>query len=312
MDLRIFTEPQQGASYDELVAVARAAERHGFSAFFRSDHYLKMGDVTGLPGPTDAWITLAGIARETTTIRLGTLVTASTFRHPGVLAISVAQVDAMSGGRVELGIGAAWYDAEHTAYGIPFPPMGERFDRLEEQLAVLTGLWSTPEGTHFDFEGSHYTLVDSPALPKPVQRPGPPIVIGGWGPKRTPRLAATYAAEFNLGFASPEDSGAQFDVVRGACRARDRDPDGMVFSVAQVLCCGTTDQEIARRAAAIGREVDELREHGLCGTPDEVVAKLERFADVGAGRAYLQVLDLSDLDHLALVGEQVLPRLSER
>ena len=310
MDLRIFTEPQQGASYDELAAVARAAEQHGFSAFFRSDHYLKMGDVSGLPGPTDAWLTLAGIARETSTIRLGTLVTASTFRHPGVLAISVAQVDAMSGGRVELGIGAAWYDAEHTAYGIPFPPLGERFERLEEQLAVITGLWATPEGAHFDFEGAHYTLVDSPALPKPVQRPGPPIVIGGWGPKRTPRLAATYGAEFNLGFGSIEDSAAQFEVVRQACRTRDRDPDELVYSVAQVLCCGTTDADIARRAAAIGREVDELREHGLCGTPDEVVAKLERFARVGTGRAYLQVLDLADLDHLALVGEQVLPRVA--
>jgi F420-dependent oxidoreductase-like protein len=310
MDLRIFTEPQQGAGYDDLLAVARAAEHHGFSAFFRSDHYLKMGDVSGLPGPTDAWITLAGIARETDTIRLGTLVTASTFRHPGVLAISVAQVDAMSGGRVELGIGAGWYDAEHAAYGIPFPPMGERFDRLEEQLAVITGLWSAPEGVHYDFAGTHYTLVDSPALPKPVQRPGPPIVIGGWGPKRTPRLAATYAAEFNLGFASPGDSGAQFEVVRGACRAVDRDPDDLVYSVAQVVCCGATPADIARRAAAIGRDVDELREHGLCGTPDEVVAKLERFAEVGCGRAYLQVLDLADLDHLALVGDEVLPRVA--
>lgn len=310
MDLRIFTEPQQGASYDDLLAVARAAEQHGFSAFFRSDHYLKMGDVSGLPGPTDAWITLAGIARETSTIRLGTLVTASTFRHPGVLAISVAQVDAMSGGRVELGIGAAWYDAEHAAYGIPFPPMGERFARLEEQLAVITGLWSAPDGVHYDFSGAHYTLIDSPALPKPVQRPGPPIVIGGWGPRRTPRLAATYASEFNLGFASPEDSGTQFEVVRGACRSLDRDPDDLVYSVAQVVCCGTTPEEIARRAAAIGREVDELREHGLCGTPDEVVAKLGRFAAVGCSRAYLQVLDLADLDHLALVGEQVLPRVA--
>jgi F420-dependent oxidoreductase-like protein len=310
MDLRIFTEPQQGASYDDLLAVAQSAERHGFGAFFRSDHYLKMGEASGLPGPTDAWITLAGIARETTTIRLGTLVTASTFRYPGVLAISVAEVDAMSGGRVELGIGAAWYDGEHSAYGIPFPPIGERFERLEEQLAVISGLWSTPQGATFDFTGAHYTLVDSPALPKPVQRPGPPIIVGGWGPKRTPRLAATYAAEFNLAFATSEESAGQFERVRQACQAQDRDPSTMVFSVAQVLCCGTTEKEIARRAAAIGREVDELREHGLCGTPDEVVDKLDRFAGIGAGRVYLQVLDLGDLDHLALVGDQVLPRVS--
>jgi F420-dependent oxidoreductase-like protein len=312
MDLRIFTEPQQGATYDDLLAVARAAEEGGFDAFFRSDHYLAMGASTGLPGPTDAWTTLAGIARETRTIRLGTLVTAATFRQPGVLAITVAQVDAMSGGRVELGIGAGWYEEEHTAYGIDFPDVGERFGRLEEQLAVVTGLWSTPEGARFDFAGTHYTLAGSPALPKPVQRPGPPVIVGGGGPRRTPRLAATYAAEFNRAFRSIEESAAQFDVVRGACRERDRDPSSLVYSVAQVLCCGTTGDEIARRAAAIGREVDELREHGLCGTPDEVVAKLERFADVGASRAYLQVLDLSDLDHLALVAEQVLPRVSGR
>ena len=310
MDLRIFTEPQQGASYDDLLAVAQAAERLGFSGFFRSDHYLKMGDVSGLPGPTDAWVTLAGLARETSTIRLGTLMTAATFRLPGPLAIAVAEVDAMSGGRVELGIGTGWYDAEHTAYGIPFPSLGERFERLEEQLAVVTGLWATPEGARFDFEGTHYTLVDSPALPKPVQRPGPPVVIGGWGPKRTPRLAATFAAEFNLGFATPEDTAPQFDLVRDACRTRDRDPATMELSVAQVVCCAESDGDLARRAAAIGRQVDELRDHGLCGTPDEVVAKLERFAAIGTTRTYLQVLDLSDLDHLALLGEQVLPRVA--
>lgn len=174
MQLRIFTEPQQGATYDDLLAVAQEAERLGFDAFFRSDHYLKMGDVSGLPGPTDAWITLAGIARETSTIRLGTLVTAATFRLPGPLAIAVANVDQMSGGRVELGLGSGWFDDEHTAYGIPFPPLGERFDRLEEQLAIVTGLWETPEGETFAFAGTHHTLVDSPALPKPVQRPRPP------------------------------------------------------------------------------------------------------------------------------------------
>jgi len=310
MDLRIFTEPQQGASYDELLAVARTAESHGFSAFFRSDHYLVMGSSDGLPGPTDAWITLAGIARETSTIRLGTLVTAATFRLPGPLAICIAQVDAMSGGRVELGLGAAWFDAEHSAYGIPFPPLGERFERLEEQLAIITGLWSAPEGVAYSFEGAHYRLADSPALPKPVQRPHPPIIIGGGGPKRTPRLAATYAAEFNLGFTAPEDTARQFDVVREACRAQDRDPATLALSVAQVVCCGTTGADIARRAASIGREVDELRTNGLCGTPDEIVDKLGRFAAIGTERTYLQVLDLADLDHVALLGEEVLPRVS--
>src|SRR6478609_11920973 len=309
MDLRIFTEPQQGASYDDLLAVALEAERLGFDAFFRSDHYLKMGDVPGDPGPSDAWITLAGLARDTTTIRLGTLVTAATFRLPGPLAISVANVDAMSGGRVELGLGSGWFDAEHTAYGIAFPDLKERFDRFEEQLAVITGLWTTPEGETFSFDGDHYQLTDSPALPKPVQSPRPPILIGGGGAKRTPRLAATYADEFNVPFSSLEDTGAAFDRVRAACEARDRDPGDVVYSAAQVVCVGADEAEVARRAAAIGREPEELRANGAAGTPDEVVARLRSFAELGATRAYLQVLDLSDLDHLALIAEEVAPHL---
>ncbi|MFM2077481.1 MAG: hypothetical protein RJA49_1371, partial [Actinomycetota bacterium] len=200
--LRIFTEPQQGATYFDLLAVAQRAEQRGFDAFFRSDHYLAMG-APGLPGPSDAWTTLAGIARETSTIRLGTLVNSATFRLPGPLAITVANVDAMSNGRVELGLGAGWFAAEHEAYGIPFPPLGERFDRLEEQLAVITGLWGTPAGSTFDHAGAHYQLGSSPALPKPVQSP-PPIIIGGGGAKRTPALAARYAAEFNLPFNTQE------------------------------------------------------------------------------------------------------------
>jgi alkanesulfonate monooxygenase SsuD/methylene tetrahydromethanopterin reductase-like flavin-dependent oxidoreductase (luciferase family) len=174
MHLRIFTEPQQGADYGRLLAVARATEELGFDAFFRSDHYLKMGDVSGLPGPTDSWITLAGLARETARIRLGTLMSAATFRYPGPLAIAVAQVDEMSAGRVELGLGTGWFDAEHTAYGIPFPGLAQRFDRLEEQLAIITGLWETPEGKTFSFDGAYYTLTDSPALPKPAPAPAPP------------------------------------------------------------------------------------------------------------------------------------------
>jgi alkanesulfonate monooxygenase len=306
MHLRIFTEPQQGASYDTLVAVAQTAERLGFDAFFRSDHYLAMGASDGQPGPTDAWITLAGIARETDRIRLGTLVTSATFRLPGPLAVTVAEVDAMSNGRIELGLGAGWYDAEHTAYGIPFPSLGHRFERLEEQLAIVSGLWGTPEGETFTFEGDHYVVVDSPALPKPVQQPGPPIIVGGGGLRRTPRLAATYAAEFNLAFRSLADTGDQFDRVRGACEAAGRDPSLLVYSAAQVLCCGGSEAEIERRAAAIGRQVDELREHGLCGTPDEVLSKLAAYAGLGATRMYLQILDLSDLEHLDFVADQVL------
>ncbi len=305
MDLRIFTEPQQGASYDQLLAAARATEQAGFSAFFRSDHYLKMGDVSGEPGPTDAWITLAGLARETETVRLGTLVTAATFRLPGPLAISVAQVDAMSGGRVELGIGTGWYDAEHAAYGIPFPPLADRFAILEEQLEILTGLWRTPVGETFDFDGVHHQVSGSPALPKPVQDGGPPIIIGGGGPNKTPALAARFASEFNLPFAPKDFWVAQRARVQDACRDLGRDPDELTWSVALVVCVGEDEGEIARRAAAIGRDVDELRENGVCGTPAEAVARLREWRDAGAERAYLQVLDVDDLDHIALLGRDV-------
>jgi F420-dependent oxidoreductase-like protein len=306
MELRVFTEPQQGAGYQTLLAVARAAERLGFDGFFRSDHYLKMGSISGLPGPTDAWITLAGLARETERIRLGTLVSPVTFRLPGPLAISVAQVDEMSGGRVELGLGAGWFEEEHTAYGIPFPE--GRHALLEEQLAIVTGLWGTPEGGSYSFDGEHYRLKDSPALPKPTQ-PRIPLVIGGGGPKRTPRLAATYASDYNAGFLGLDDTRQRFEIVDEACRKLDRDPKTLTHSIAQVLCVGRDEAELAKRAEAIGREVDELRANGLAGTPAEVVQKLERFAEAGTERAYLQVLDLSDLEHLELVAAEVLPRV---
>ena len=305
MDLRIFVEPQQGASYDTLLAVARTAEAAGFSAFFRSDHYLKMGSVSGLPGPTDAWITLAGLARDTSTIRLGTLVSSATFRFPGPLAISVAQVDAMSGGRVELGLGAGWFEQEHTAYGIPFAPLGERFDRLEEQLAIIDGLWRTPAGATFSYTGAHYSIVDSPALPKPLQQPGPPIVIGGKGAVRTPRLAARHAAEFNVPFNPLSEVLLQFERVRAACEAIQRDPTTMVWSAALVACCGATSTEISHRAAAIGREVEELQANGLCGTPEQVIDTVGRWREAGVQRLYVQILDLEDLDHITLIGSQV-------
>ncbi|SEN35251.1 LLM class F420-dependent oxidoreductase [Actinacidiphila rubida] len=306
MDLRIFTEPQQGASYDTLLAVAKATEDLGFDAFFRSDHYLVMGDGDGFPGPTDAWITLAGLARETSRIKLGTLMTAGTFRLPGVLAIQVAQVDQMSGGRVEFGLGAGWYEAEHTAYGIPFPK--EKFGRLEEQLAVVTGLWGTPAGETFTYDGQFYQLKDSPALPKPAQS-RIPVLIGGMGARRTPELAARYADEFNVPFASVADTGTQFTRVREAAGAAGRDPGDLVYSNALVAVVGRDDAEVARRAAAIGREADELKENGLAGSPAEVVDKIGRYAEQGASRFYLQILDLHDLDHLELISSQVQAQL---
>jgi F420-dependent oxidoreductase-like protein len=300
--------PQPGADYQTLRNVAVATEELGFDAFFRSDHYLKMGDVSGLPGPTDAWTTLAGLAVETSRIRLGTLMSAATFRLPGPLAIAVAQVDQMSGGRVEFGLGAGWFEAEHATYAIPFPSLGERFDILEEQLAVITGLWGTAEGETFSFDGVHYRVTDSPALPKPAQRPRPPILLGGAGARRTPRLAARFADEFNVPFQSVPDSAAGFARVREACEAAGRYPATMTYSVAHTVCCGKDEAEFRRRAAAIGREPADMREHGLGGTPGEVTAKIAEYAEIGAERIYLQVLDLSDLDHLALIASDVVPQ----
>jgi F420-dependent oxidoreductase-like protein len=307
-DLRIFTEPQQGASYDDLLAVARRAEQLGFGAFFRSDHYLKMGDGSGMPGPTDAWVTLGAIARETTTIRLGTLVTAATFRMPGPLAISVAGVDQMSNGRIELGIGAGWFATEHAAYGIPFPDLPSRFDNLEEQVAIIHGLWNTPPDETFSFDGTLWQVTDSPALPKPVQAGGPPIIIGGNGKTRTPRLAARFAAEFNLPFVPIDRFADQRQIVSRACEAEGRDPATMIWSAALVVCVGDTDADVARRAAAIGRQPDELRANGIAGTPDEAIESIRRWAAAGAERLYLQVLDLSDLDHLDVIAEALTAR----
>ncbi|MEV4836272.1 LLM class F420-dependent oxidoreductase [Nonomuraea sp. NPDC049486] len=304
MKLRIFTEPQQGATYDELLTVARTAERLGFDAFFRSDHYQRIGDGDPGPGSTDAWITLAGLARETSTIRLGTLVTPTTFRLPGPLAISVAQVDQMSGGRVELGLGTGWYDGEHAAYGIPFPPTAERFGRFEEQLEIIKGLWAAEKS--YSHDGTYYRVVDSPALPKPAQRPGPPIIVGGFGAKRTPRLAATYADEYNVPFHTVEETATAFERVRRAAQETGRD---VLMSAAQTVCVGRDQAELERRAAAVGTPLDELREGGLAGTPAEVLEKIGAFGSLGAERIYLQVMDLGDLEHLELIAAEVLPHV---
>jgi alkanesulfonate monooxygenase SsuD/methylene tetrahydromethanopterin reductase-like flavin-dependent oxidoreductase (luciferase family) len=286
MDLRIMTEPQQGASYDTQLALAKASEAAGFSGYFRSDHYLTMsGD--GLPGPTDAWVTLAGLARETSTIRLGTMLTAGTFRLPG--------------GRVELGLGAGWFEAEHRAYGIPFP--SARLGRLEEQLAIVTGLWSTPLGETFSYGGKYYQLTDSHGLPKPAQSEIP-IIVGGNGPTRTPAIAAKFAHEFNVPFQSVAATAAQFGRVREAAGGRE-----LTYSAAVTTCVGKDDAEVARRAAAIGHDVDELKANGAAGTPAEVVDRLSQFAEAGASRVYLQLMDMTDLDHVDLIASDVRSQL---
>lgn len=301
--LCVFTEPQMGATYDDLLTVAQRAEILGMAGFFRSDHYYPMGSFSGLPGPTDAWITLAGLARDTQDIRLGTLVTSQTFRQPSVLAISAAGVDEMSGGRVELGLGAGWYVAEHDAYSIPFPPVGERFDRLEEQLEIITGLWSQqPGGPRFQHEGRYYQASGTPAPPRPAQD-HIPIIIGGGGPRRTPAIAARFADEFNRAFAPLADFVRQKERVRAACEAIGRDPDTMRFSAALVLCVGRSESEFRRRAEAIHQNPETLRRNDAAGTVDEVLETLVRWEEAGVERFYLQMLDLSDLEHLDLIFE---------
>jgi F420-dependent oxidoreductase-like protein len=305
MDLRIFIEPQQGASYEDQLRVAKATEELGFDAFFRSDHFLAMGDRDGLPGPSDSWVTLGAIARETSRVRLGTMVTAATFRYPGPLAIAVAQVDQMSGGRVEFGIGTGWFGAEHRAYGIPFPDVPERFDRFAEQVEIIDGLWRTPVGQTYSFQGEHYQLSDSPGLPKPAQSPRPPIILGGRGKKRSAALAARFADEYNVSF----DRAATEGIIANVRAAAGETGRELVYSAAQTVCLGKDDAEFRRRADAIGRDPEELRTDGLGGTPGEVVERISEFADWGCTRMYLQVLDLADLDHLELIASEVLPQV---
>ncbi|MBV9594443.1 MAG: TIGR03560 family F420-dependent LLM class oxidoreductase [Actinobacteria bacterium] len=305
MDFRIFTEPQQGATYDDLLRIARTTEDLGFNAFFRSDHYVAIsGD--GRPGPSDAWLTLAALARETSRLRLGTLVTPATFRLPGPLALSVAQVDGMSGGRVELGLGAGWFEREHRAYGIPFPDTAERYARFAEQVEIIAGLLATPAGQTYSFAGTYYQLTDAPALPKPAQSPRPPIILGGSARRRSVELAARFADEYNVPFARAE-VGARIARVRAAAAETGRD---LVYSVALTACVGRDDAEVARRATAIDRDPTVMRESQLGGTPAEVVDAIGGFAELGASRIYLQTLDLHDLDHLELVASDVLPQLA--
>ena len=307
MEYCTFSEPQQGFTYDDQLAFALATEHGGFDGFFRSDHYMRMGAGDPLPGPTDAWTTLAGLARETTRIRLGTLVSSATHRVPAVLAIQVAQVDEMSGGRVELGLGTGWFEAEHRAYGIPFP--AKRFGLFEEQLAIVTGLWSTPVGETFDFTGKHYELSGAPPLPKPRQE-HVPIIVGGGGPRRTPEIAARFATEFNIGFRPEAEIAAAFARVREACERIDRDPASLKLSVALPTIAAPDEKTLSRRAEAVGRSLDQFRDGtNICGDATEIVAKVGRLIDLGAQRVYFQTVDMRDLDQTAYLGEEVLPQL---
>jgi F420-dependent oxidoreductase-like protein len=306
MKLRVLLEAHHGATYDQLLAIARATEEAGFDGFFRGDHYLGVERDNPRFEPTDSWTTLAGLARDTARVRLGALVTASTFRLPGVLAVTAATVDAMSGGRVELGLGAAWYAQEHANFGIPFPAIGERFDRLEEQLEIITGLWTTPPGEPYRFAGKHYQLQEARNFPRPAQSPRPPIIIGGGGPRRTPTLAARFADEFNAGFG--EGVRDRFARFRRICEETGRDPATVTLSAALPVFCGADEAEAARRSATMAGHPLQLA--AVCGRPDAVVAAIEDLAAAGAQTVYFHIFDVEDLDHIRLLGSDVLPRVT--
>ena len=288
--------------------MARAGEAAGFDAFFRSDHYLGTDPDNGEHRPTDSWTTLGGLARDTGRIRLGTLVTASTFRRPGQLAMAVASVDEMSGGRIELGIGAAWYEAEHERYGIPFPPLKVRYDRLAEQLEILHGLWGGTQGEPYSFEGAHFVLRGATSFPRLVQSPHPPIVLGGSGPRRTPLLAAGFADELNTG--TREGFVERVAAARRHCEELGRDPASLGLSTTVPVCCAETAEAARRKADVLGGGLERLLVRGVVGTPDDLAGRLEELAELGIDTVYFHCFDAQDLDQVSLLGEALVARMA--
>jgi F420-dependent oxidoreductase-like protein len=324
MRFALMIEPQQGLTYDEQLAIVRRAEAAGFESFFRSDHYQSFPGPLGQP-TTDAWSILAGLARETTTIGLGTLVSPVTFRAVGTLAKIVTTVDEMSGGRVEFGIGAGWNDLEHRQLGLAFPDIKVRADMMEEQFAVLHGLWGEPDG--WSYGGSHVTIEDASFHPKPVDRPGRPrfasgavrprLLTGGEGSPRSMRIAARYADEFNLSSSSPDKARTKFAELRAACEAIGRDPGTMAQSVMAGVLIGRDEAEVRERQAALlaafgnedgGDAWFAAREpRWVLGTPDRARAMVARFAEAGAERIMLQCFIPRDLEMIDLMAEVLFP-----
>ena len=312
MRFALMTEPQQGLSYDEILAVARAAEEAGLEAYLRSDHYTSFPGEAGLP-TTDAWATLAGLARDTTRIRLGALVSPVTFRIPGNLAKLVTTTDEMSGGRIELGMGAGWNEQEHHELGIPFPPLGERYDRLEEALAIIHGLWTEPDG--WSYEGKHWQVRNAHFRPRPSfgGRRHTHLILGGDGGPRLSRLVATYADEFNRQSASPERVREAYDNVRRACSTIGRDPETVTLSAMVGVLVGESDRdvndrvrtilEITRAAGDAEGWLAERRGRWIMGTPDEVWERVRALEAAGVQRIMLQDFLPRDLEMVGLLGK---------
>jgi F420-dependent oxidoreductase-like protein len=311
MRFALMTEPQQGLTYDEILALARAAEAAGLEAFFRSDHYASFPGPRGLP-TTDAWATLAGLARDTSTIRIGSLVSPVTFRIPGTFAKQVATVDEMSGGRVEVGMGAGWNDEDHHQLGIPFPPLKERYDRLEEALAIVHGLWTEPDG--WNYRGATWQVTDALFRPRPTAggRRHPNLILGGEGGPRLARLVATYADEFNRTSASPANVRDAYARVHAACAAARRDPDTIVRSamVGVLVADSQTEmrdrlrQQIAFVGSSSSAEqwLAKRQDRWIMGTPDQARQRIEEFANAGVQRIMLQDFLPRDLEMVALLG----------
>ena len=312
MRYALMTEPQQGLSYDEILAVARTAEEAGIEAFFRSDHYASFPGASGLP-TTDAWTTLGGLARETTTIRLGVLVSPVTFRIPGSLAKVIQTADEMSGGRIEAGFGAGWNDDEHAQLGIPFPPLGTRYDMLAEELAIIHGVWTEADG--WSHEGRFWQVRGAQRHGEIARRGRrhPPIILGGKGMPRLAGLVARYADEFNLNSASPDDARDAYERVRRACREIGRDPDDIVYSAMTGVLIAESEADLQARVAdmlaALGQSSDDAaawlaarRGRWIMGTPDEALGRVAALERHGTERVMLQDFLPRDLDHVRLMG----------
>ena len=311
MEICIFVEPEQGFTTRAVLAAAGAADNLGFHGFFVSDHLLRIGDGPAAVGSRDAWALLASIAAHTEKVKLGSLLSPATFRHPGQLAAAVATVAEESGARCEAGVGAGWYRGEHRAFGLPFPRVTKRFELLEDHLAVLKGLWSLPVDGQLDFKGFHYRLEGCPSPFHPSFSYRPPLITGGLGKVRTPYLAVRYADEMNV---PPAERGAaeeRFGLVREVCRRRGRQPSSLLLSAGLVVCCGRSGPAVRERiekvCASIGYTPSLIRAQGGAGSPETVLERLSELHTAGAGRAYLQIIDLADLDHLQLLAEEVLP-----
>ena len=311
MQLCLMIEGQEGVSWPQWVALAQACEQHHIPALFRSDHYMNLDGQHPDRGSLDAWATLNALAAITSTLRLGTMVSPATFRHPSELAKVVVTADHVSGGRVELGLGAGWHEREHEAYGFPFPPTRERVDVLEEQLQIVLGAWTEAP---FSFAGGHYTLRDLDAQPRPVQQPHPPLIMGGSAGPRSVALAARYADEYNTPFATLADVRTRREAVGRACAQAGRDP--LPFSIMTGVVVGADEADLRDRAARLTERTGlpdvsaEPPAGWIVGTIDAAAEQLAALRDAGVSRVLCQHLLHDDLDAVALIGERLAPAVA--